>query len=884
MQAVLVKWRSLARSARSHVALVVWLVPRPVRFGALVLLAIAPVLVFVAARVQSDIAEQKAALQDQATQLAQSVASDQEELIVKARVVLETLSHVPALRTGRSPECHTMLGAITDRDASFSALWVLGLDGMPLCSSFGLRMPASVRANDRSYFQQALQSRSFVLSDFLVSRHDKRPILVAALPVMKSNGDAEAVLAATIDLPQLGQAHDIAQRQAMRLDSMPALMMVDGNGVVLSWRSPQQGPVLPAPVIGQRFAGVLSADPSGPVEAPGPDGIMRLWSHAKVPGTGVHILAGYAAPDAAARGSRLFWALALVVLAGGLAALMARWRLLRTVAQGAGMLAAAARMIGLEDMGPSRPASPQRIGSLTDAAEALADMAARLAERDAALRESEGFLRSILGASTDCITVLDDGGVVRFINQQGLTLLGLTESIQLLGRSWAGLWPEAEQARVRAAIVAAMAEGIPQRFEGFCPTPAGTPRWWDVMIAPMPISKGMTRLVAVSRDVTERRKAEEQQALLIREVDHRAKNALAVALSLVRLAPRDDAARFAAGVEGRIAAMARAHSLLAKGRWHGADLRTLAEGELAAHTGRVTFAGPPARLSADAAQPIAMLLHELATNAAKYGALALPEGRLDLSWDFGGAEGTLRLRWTERGGPSLEGAPTRRGFGSRLLSSLAERQLGGTLSFDWNKTGLRLSLDLTPRSAVPAIAVEGNAPAQAAPAPLARTAGANPLARSGQAPRILVVEDEFLLAMELEATLRSLGCEVVGPARSLAEAVRLAASETTLHAAILDVNLSGEMVFPVADLLATRGVPILFATGYGSAESLQGHDTGAVVVLSKPYPRDALIKALAQALGRAAEVTAPAGPESPKRTADFGPRQSGAVPIRPSPA
>jgi two-component sensor histidine kinase len=215
------------------------------------------------------------------------------------------------------------------------------------------------------------------------------------------------------------------------------------------------------------------------------------------------------------------------------------------------------------------------------------------------------------------------------------------------------------------------------------------------------------RILGTIGDVTERRAAAARQALLMREVDHRAKNALAVALSLVRLSPRDDAARFAAGVEGRIAAMARAHSLLAEGRWDGADLLALARGELAAHADRVDLEGPPARLAAEAAQPVAMLLHELAANAAKHGALSAPAGRVALRWGFGhgpggGGEGWLRLRWTESGGPAIACPPTRRGFGSRLLVALAERQLGGRLTLDWRAEGLRATLALPPRHASPA--------------------------------------------------------------------------------------------------------------------------------------------------------------------------------------
>jgi PAS domain S-box-containing protein len=197
------------------------------------------------------------------------------------------------------------------------------------------------------------------------------------------------------------------------------------------------------------------------------------------------------------------------------------------------------------------------------------------------------------------------------------------------------------------------------------------------------------RVIGVSLDVTERREAEDRQALLAREVDHRAKNALAVALSVVQLAPRDaPPGEFAAAVTERIAAMARAHSLLAESGWSGADLGTLAEGELAAHAGHVTLAGPRLRLAAGAAQPVAMLLHELAANAARHGALSRPGGSVALSWETTGC-GALRLVWRESGGPEISGPPTRSGFGSRLVASLTKRQLGGTASFDWTQaTGL----------------------------------------------------------------------------------------------------------------------------------------------------------------------------------------------------
>jgi len=354
-----------------------------------------------------------------------------------------------------------------------------------------------------------------------------------------------------------------------------------------------------------------------------------------------------------------------------------------------------------------------------------------------------------------------------------------------------------------------------------------------------------------------RRALDERQVLLVQEVDHRAKNALAVALSLVRLAERNvPPERFAASVEGRIAAMARAHSLLAKEAWTGADLRILAEGEMAQYTGRVEIEGPSVQLVPEAVQPVAMLLHELATNAAKHGALSAAEGHVMLRWEkiapTAETEGALHLVWAETGGPAVPGPPAQRNFGSRLITQLAERQLQGAIAFEWREIGLQVSMTLPAglfdAAAFPLPADAGRIvpPARAVPSGLRP-----PLRSDDTPPRVLVVEDDVLLSLELEAGLRDLGCEVVGPARTLVEALRLAL-DGGIHAAVLDVNLgNGERSFLVADLLETLGVPYLFATGYGSCAALAGREAGAVGVLQKPYARASLAQGMAQALAAA---------------------------------
>ncbi len=177
--------------------------------------------------------------------------------------------------------------------------------------------------------------------------------------------------------------------------------------------------------------------------------------------------------------------------------------------------------------------------------------------------------------------------------------------------------------------------------------PAGAPTGW--------------RVSGLLRDVTERRQADERQVLMTRELDHRAKNALAVVLAALRLTPASDPRAYAAAVEGRVGALARAHTLLTQRRWTGADLHDLVCGERrsvlpAAAAERFRIEGPAVLLAAQAAQPLSIALHELATNAARHGALSGPRGQVEVTWSIERDSGALRLTWRETGGPAITGA------------------------------------------------------------------------------------------------------------------------------------------------------------------------------------------------------------------------------------
>lgn len=357
--------------------------------------------------------------------------------------------------------------------------------------------------------------------------------------------------------------------------------------------------------------------------------------------------------------------------------------------------------------------------------------------------------------------------------------------------------------------------------------PTGEVRWcFGTAAATVDGDNRIVRVSGVATDVTERKAAEERQTILAREVDHRARNVLAIVQSIMRLTKAPTPQAYVEAVEGRIGSLSRAHVLLSESRWEGADLRRLVDEELSPYLsdGRVAIqeSNLDIVLLPRAAQTVAMVLHELATNAAKYGALS-PKiaGRISLGWHV--AEDNLVIRWLESG-VSGTSTPAKHGYGMKLIeASLA--QSGGKVAFDWSADGLNCMLQIPSDES------------------LSRRQTAKGFEKRARVisnilgNRVLVVEDEALVAMMLTDTLTELGFEVVGPFRKVAEAMA-AVDKRELHAALLDVNLGGERVYPLANLLQARGIPFAFVTGYGveSIEKPYRH----FAVLQKPIDRSAL--------------------------------------------
>ncbi len=357
----------------------------------------------------------------------------------------------------------------------------------------------------------------------------------------------------------------------------------------------------------------------------------------------------------------------------------------------------------------------------------------------------------------------------------------------------------------------------------------------------------------VARDISERKQAERLRHLLIEELNHRVKNTLATVQAIAgqSLARSPSPSHFVSAFSGRIQALAQAHTLLTQDILRGAEVAAVVRDQVllgAAGDDRIACSGPAVVLNPQTTVQLSLVLHELGTNARKYGALSVPTGRLSLSWDMrANKKDHLLLNWKESNGPPVR-VPAERGFGMTLIEETL-RTLGGEAVMHYYADGLTCEITLPlPREEAHARAGTGLAGLQAElpSAPLAP-----PINQTLKGKRVLVVEDEPLLSMDIEASLLETGCEVVGPAGTLAKAKQLIASGG-FDAALLDANLAGQSVEELAIALTQRNVPFAFVTGYGREALPRGFQEA--VLLGKPFSKVQLRSAVQALLYRDADV------------------------------
>jgi PAS domain S-box-containing protein len=305
------------------------------------------------------------------------------------------------------------------------------------------------------------------------------------------------------------------------------------------------------------------------------------------------------------------------------------------------------------------------------------------------------FLAAIVQSSDDAIATKNLDGIITSWNKGAEGVFGYTAE-EAIGQPITIVIPQDRQDEERRILTRIRRGERIEHFETIRQHKHGNLIWVSLTISPVKNAEG--KIVGASktaRDITEQKRTGEQIATLAREAEHRSKNLLANVQAMVNLSQADSVVDLKKAIEGRIQALANVHSLFVASRWIGAELSTIAQQELAPYSAtgekRVQTDGPQVLLAPDIAQAVAVALHELATNAVKYGALSTTNGHIDLKWSQE-ANGRLNLRWIETGGPTVL-PPTRRGFGGRIIEQMIA-QLKGETRFDWRGDGLVCEITL----------------------------------------------------------------------------------------------------------------------------------------------------------------------------------------------
>ncbi|MGC2778423.1 MAG: HWE histidine kinase domain-containing protein, partial [Bradyrhizobium sp.] len=377
-------------------------------------------------------------------------------------------------------------------------------------------------------------------------------------------------------------------------------------------------------------------------------------------------------------------------------------------------------------------------------------------------------------------------------------------------------------------------------FELWQQTVAGQSKPWSAADLRIAESLRVTLLEVILQlselAARERRGAEERQELMIAELNHRVRNILSLVRGLVTQSKDSSTSieDFASLLGGRIQALARAHDQITNLNWAPVALRSLLESEAGAYlgsrAGRVRMEGPDVALDPKAFATLALVVHEMMTNSAKYGALADSTGQVQVVWRLDPGA-SLVIDWKESGGPPVQ-PPSRRGFGTTIIERSVPFDLKGDAEIRFDLLGVQARF-LIPANFVQVVPAMTGALSHAAH-------------RQEQTRRLsgsaLIVEDNLIIAMGAEVILLELGARHVDTAASVNQAFK-AIERATPSFALLDINLGAESSLPVGHKLKELGVPFMFATGYGERAPIPAELSDAPVI-QKPYTRELVEKAL----------------------------------------
>lgn len=638
----------------------------------------------------------EAEVNDTVIRQARLAGAELERVFEGVNGLLIAIDETASVYTFDAPTCRAYLNAVQQKVPYLLSFAVLDLEGRVRCTQSFLPT-TDRRFEERSYFQEALKTQKFIvgeyMSQFVEGGLDPRPILPLALPIWDPGNKIIGVVAAALDLHWLNQK---LKERVVPVDG--SVTIADRNGIVLA-REP----------FPERFVGTklpprsmieANAENVGAFETNSIDGVRRILGYIPIglPPQGVYISAGLSTEaafrdinKAANRGFLLIGA-ALIL------ALSLSWLTSHTfITRPFEIVTDAIREWRRGDY-RNRIDLRRTPGELALVASAFNDLLDDVTVRERDLSVSEERARLALEAGHMGTWWYDRQRSIGGGSSQAATLLGLPpDKTTTTLQEWRSIvHPDDVDAVFTKFRAASQTEGD-YEDEYRILWPNGEIRWIN--------SRGRSFLdperkpayfVGVIQDVTSRKEAEEQQRFLLDELNHRVKNTLATVQSIASQTLRSspDPASFKAAFEGRLLALSKTHDLLTRNSWRAANLRDIVEQELAPYRKkgdeRATIEGPNVRLPARHAINLGLILHELVTNAAKYGSFANSTGRIKLRWTIRpNDEGVprLNLHWQEAEGPLVH-SPRREGFGSKLIRRSIEGELAGTLAVDFASSGV----------------------------------------------------------------------------------------------------------------------------------------------------------------------------------------------------
>ena len=666
----------------------------------LALISVLPAIVIWAFTEVSLRRAREAEVADLAVRQAQLVGAEIERIFDGIRGLLLAVDESPSIRTFDTAACSPYLKAIQEKVPYVLSFVAMDISGHIRCRPTGT-VDLQHYYTDRPYFYDALGVKGFVVGEYMPVFEEgdlpPHPVLPLAVPIWNDKGDMVGVLAAALDLKWLSQK--LKERTVPKDGS---LTVADRRGIVIVQDPSPNGAVgklLPSNELARSKAKEM-----GTVETIGADGVRRIVSYIPLGlppkdfyiNVGLSTKAAFASINQAAQRGFMLIAAALIL------ALSLSWLASRAfITKPFDIMTDAVRSWRRGDY-QARIHLPTNAGEFNILAKAFNDLMDDVAERQEALRASEERARLALEAGHMGTWWYDHRKRIGGWSGQAAQLLGLPASKTTTSvEQWRSvLHPDDGEGAIRKLRAAVLGDGD-YEDEYRIRRPDGQVRWIS--------SKGRVSFdsrrnpvffVGIIQDITERKQIDEQQRFFLDELNHRVKNTLATVQSIAAQTLRSskNAVQFKESFEGRLLALSMTHNLLTLKSWREADLHDITEQELAPYKReadeRVVIDGPKVNLPPRYAINLGLVLHELVTNASKYGALSVPTGRLDLSWSVTHATDrptTLRIRWRESGGPPVQ-PPKRQGFGSRLIQRSIEGELDGHMILDFATTGVNYDI------------------------------------------------------------------------------------------------------------------------------------------------------------------------------------------------